>query len=83
MKKILAIANSAALILTILINYISNAGMLNGNTMKTISDKYFNYLPRLVMPFPYGGLQQLPYRISMQMGALVLCILAMLWQQFY
>jgi hypothetical protein len=36
MKKILAIANSVALILTILVNYLSNAGMLNGNTMKTI-----------------------------------------------
>jgi hypothetical protein len=56
MKKILAFANSAALILTILVNYLSNAGMLNGNTMKTISDKYFNYFTPAGYAFSIWGL---------------------------
>jgi len=42
-KKILPFANGLALIFTILVNYLSNAGLLNGNTMKTVSDRYFNY----------------------------------------
>ncbi|PTT01510.1 hypothetical protein DBR11_07075 [Pedobacter sp. HMWF019] len=56
MKKILAFANTAALILTILVNYISNAGMLNGNTMKKISDKYFNYFTPAGYAFSIWGL---------------------------
>jgi len=43
MKKILQIANGVALIATIIINYLSNTGVFNGNTMKTVSDKYHNY----------------------------------------
>ncbi|MCZ4223270.1 hypothetical protein [Pedobacter rhodius] len=42
-KKILPFANGLAVILTILVNYLSNAGLLNGNSMKTVSDRYFNY----------------------------------------
>jgi len=55
-KPILPIANGLALIFTILINYISNAGMLNGNTMKTISDKYFNYFTPAGYAFSIWGL---------------------------
>ena len=43
MKKALAIANTIALVVTIAINYLSNTGLINGNTMKTISDRYANY----------------------------------------
>ena len=43
MKKTLQIANGVALLITIVINYLSNTGVFNGNTMKTISDKYHNY----------------------------------------
>ncbi|MBB5635018.1 uncharacterized membrane protein YhaH (DUF805 family) [Pedobacter cryoconitis] len=56
MKKILSIANGIALIVTILINYLSNAGILNGNTMKTVSDKYFNYFTPAGYAFSIWGL---------------------------
>lgn len=56
MKKILAIANTIALLLTIVINYISNSGLLNGNTMKTISDKYANYFTPAGYAFSIWGL---------------------------
>lgn len=56
MKKILAIANGIALIVTIVINYLSNAGGLNGNTMKTISDRYFNYFTPAGYAFSIWGL---------------------------
>lgn len=43
MKIILLIGNGITLIVTIVVNYLSNTGIFNGNTMATISDKYFNY----------------------------------------
>ena len=55
-KKILSIANGIALVLTIAVKYLSNAGLLNGNTMKTTSDRYFNYLRPQNMPFLFGEL---------------------------
>ncbi len=56
MKKILPVANGVALIVTILVNYLSNAGILNGNTMKTMSDKYFNYFTPSGYAFSIWGL---------------------------
>ena len=43
MKKILQISNAAALVCTIIINYLSNTGAFNGNTVATISEQYHNY----------------------------------------
>lgn len=56
MKKVLPIANGIALIATISVNYFSNTGMLNGNTMKTMSDKYFNYFTPAGYAFSIWGL---------------------------
>ncbi len=50
MKKILAVANGAALIVTIIINYLSNTGVFNGNTMATMSARY----PSLFTPAGYA-----------------------------
>ncbi len=55
MKKILPIANGVALILTIAVNYISSTGLLNGSTMKTFSDKYFNYFTPAGYAFSIWG----------------------------
>lgn len=56
MKNKLAVANGIALIVTIVVNYLSNSGMLNGNTMKTISDKYFNHFTPAGYAFSIWGL---------------------------
>jgi hypothetical protein len=56
MKKILPICNGIALIATIVINYLSNTGILNGNTMKIVSDKYFNYFTPAGYAFSIWGL---------------------------
>jgi len=56
MKKALQIANGIALIATIVINYLSNTGVFNGNTMKTISDKYHNYFTPAGYAFSIWGL---------------------------
>src|SRR3546814_8546952 len=56
MKKILPIANGIALMITIAINYLSNTGIFNGNTMKTVSDKYFNYFIPAGYAFSIWGL---------------------------
>lgn len=56
MRKILPIYNGVALLITIVINYLSNAGLLNGNTMKTVSDKYFNYFTPAGYAFSIWGL---------------------------
>lgn len=56
MKKTLQISNAIALILTIGINYVSNTGILNGNTMKTVSDSYFNYFTPEGYAFAIWGL---------------------------
>src|SRR5665213_1484673 len=55
MKKILQIANGVALIATIIINYLSNTGVFNGNTMKTVSDKYHNYFTPASYAFAIWG----------------------------
>jgi hypothetical protein len=55
MKKTLNIANTIALIVTIAINYLSNTGLINGNTMKTISDQYSNYFTPAGYAFSIWG----------------------------
>jgi hypothetical protein len=50
MKKLWAVANGAALIVTIVINYLSNTGAFNGNTMATMSARY----PTLFTPAGYA-----------------------------
>ncbi|GAA4202915.1 hypothetical protein GCM10022289_18410 [Pedobacter jeongneungensis] len=56
LTKYLPIANATALILTIGINYFSNAGELNGNTMKVISDRYASYFTPAGFAFSIWGL---------------------------
>lgn len=56
MKKTLQIANGIALVSTIVVNYLSNTGVFNGNTMKTISDKYHNYFTPAGYAFSIWGL---------------------------
>jgi len=55
-KKILPFANGIAVILTIAVNYLSNAGLLNGNSMKTVSDRYFNYFTPAGYAFSIWGI---------------------------
>ncbi|AYD47826.1 tryptophan-rich sensory protein [Arachidicoccus soli] len=56
MKKKLVISNAIALLVTIVVNYASNTGMLNGNTMKTVSDKYHNFFTPAGYAFSIWGL---------------------------
>ncbi|MGN6193415.1 MAG: hypothetical protein ACTHOB_00640 [Ginsengibacter sp.] len=56
MKRILPIVNGVALIITIAVNYLSNTGFFNGNTMKTVSDKYHNYFTPAGYAFSIWGL---------------------------
>ncbi|RZJ89809.1 MAG: tryptophan-rich sensory protein [Chryseobacterium sp.] len=55
-KKILVLANGFAFILMVAVNYLSNAGLLNGNSMKIISDRYFNYFTPAGYAFSIWGL---------------------------
>ncbi len=52
----LPVANGIALVFTIVMNYLSNTGLFNGNTMKTISDKYANYFTPAGYAFSIWGL---------------------------
>lgn len=56
MKKTLQILNGVALIGTIIINYLSNTGVFNGNTMASVSDKYHNYFTPAGYAFSIWGL---------------------------
>ncbi len=56
MKKTLQILNGIALIATIIINYLSNTGIFNGNTMATVSDRYHNYFTPAGYAFSIWGL---------------------------
>ncbi|MEO6820300.1 MAG: hypothetical protein ABI204_11265 [Ginsengibacter sp.] len=56
MKKTLQIANGIALVATIIMNYLSNTGVFNGNDMKTLSDKYHNYFTPAGYAFSIWGL---------------------------
>lgn len=56
MKKTLQIANGIAFIITVIVNYLSNTGIFNGNTMKTISDLYRNHFTPAGYAFSIWGL---------------------------
>jgi len=56
MKKIFPIVNGVALVSTIFVNYLSNTGVFNGNTMKTVSDRYFNFFTPAGYAFSIWGI---------------------------
>lgn len=56
MKKTLQIANGIAIVATIAINYLSNTGIFNGNTVANVSDKYHNYFTPAGYAFSIWGL---------------------------
>ncbi len=56
MKKTLAICNGVAFVFTVVMNYVSNTGVFNGQAMKTISDKYFNFFTPAGYAFSIWGL---------------------------
>lgn len=56
MKKTLQIANGISILATIAINYPSNTGIFNGNTVKNVSDKYHNYFTPAGYAFSIWGL---------------------------
>lgn len=56
MNRTLRIVNAIALVLTIMVNYMSNTGIFFGNTMKTISDRYHNLFTPAGYAFSIWGL---------------------------
>lgn len=56
MQKTLSIANIFALIVTIVLNYLSNTGIFNGNTMSTVSAAYQNLFTPAGYAFSIWGL---------------------------
>ena len=57
MKNItLTITNLVALLTTIVINYLSNTGFINGRTMKIVSDDYHNFFTPASFAFSIWGL---------------------------
>lgn len=56
MNKTFPIVNGVALVSTIVMNYLSNTGVFNGQTMKTVSDAYFNYFTPAGYAFSIWGL---------------------------
>ena len=56
MKKSLQIVNGIAVVCTIVINYLSNTGVFNGNTMASVSAKYQNYFTPAGYAFSIWGL---------------------------
>lgn len=56
MKKVLQVSNGIALIITLVINYLSNTGIFNGNTMATVSARYQNYFTPAGYAFSIWGL---------------------------
>ncbi|MDQ3019642.1 MAG: tryptophan-rich sensory protein [Bacteroidota bacterium] len=56
MKRRLQISNAFALVVTIAINYISNTGIFNGNTISSVSAKYNNLLTPASYAFSIWGL---------------------------
>lgn len=56
MKNTLPIANGVALVFTIVMNYLSNTGVFNGNTMGSVSDEYSNYFTPAGWAFSIWGL---------------------------
>lgn len=56
MKKTLQIANGIALVFTIVMSYVSNTGVFDGNTMKTVSDSYWNLFTPAGYAFSIWGI---------------------------
>lgn len=56
MKKSLPIANGIGFLVMVVINYLSMTGVFNGNTMETMSDKYFNSFTPAGYAFSIWGL---------------------------
>ncbi len=56
MQKTLSVANMIALIVTIVLNYLSNTGIFNGNTMSTVSAEYQNLFTPAGYAFSIWGL---------------------------
>lgn len=56
MKKIYQITNGVALVITVIINYLSNTGIFNGETMATVSAKYQNLFTPAGYAFTIWGL---------------------------
>ena len=56
MKKIYQIVNGIVLVVTVVINYLSNTGIFNGETMATISAKYQNLFTPAGYAFSIWGL---------------------------
>ncbi|MGZ8523622.1 MAG: hypothetical protein ACXWV1_04295 [Chitinophagaceae bacterium] len=56
MKKVLQIANGVALVATIIINYLSNTGIFNGNTMAVVSARLQNLFTPAGYAFSIWGL---------------------------
>ena len=56
MKQTLQIANGIALVFTIIMNYVSNTGVFDGNTMKSVSDSYWNLFTPAGYAFSIWGI---------------------------
>ncbi|RPD42970.1 tryptophan-rich sensory protein [Chitinophaga barathri] len=56
MKKTLQILNGFALVITIVMNYVSNTGVFNGNTMASVSAEYQNLFTPAGYAFSIWGL---------------------------
>ena len=54
--KLLAVTNGVAFIATIVMNYLSNTGIFNGNDNKSVSDKYFNLFTPAGYAFSIWGI---------------------------
>ena len=55
MKKTLQISNIIALLITIVVNYLSSAGIFNGVTVADISDRYHNFFTPAGYAFSIWG----------------------------
>lgn len=55
MNKSLPIANAFALIIMLIINYLSNTGIFNSNTMESVSDAYTNHFTPAGYAFSIWG----------------------------
>lgn len=55
-SKILQLSNVIALVVTVIVNYLSNTGIFNGNTMATVSARYENLFTPAGYAFSVWGL---------------------------
>jgi hypothetical protein len=56
MKRTLQISNIVALLVTVFVNYLSNAGVFNGNTMASVSNEYQNLFTPAGYAFSIWGI---------------------------